>query len=201
MIKIFDFRHGARGLRAAWLCEEMGLPHSFVPVNFPPGDEYRAMNPFGTVPLLQDGAVLMSESVAMMLYIARTYGPTPLLPLDHHEHFALVLQFTIFGEASLSARMGPLLTARFGAPKDQNQNWSVKNLEAALGSTLKHLDQELSTREFLVGNDLTLADISVATALKIWTNGLALDLPPFLAAYCERLKNRDAYQRATAEHQ
>ena len=70
MIKIYDFPHGARGLRVAWLCEEMGLAQTFVPVSFPPDRSYRALNPFGTVPFLQDGNVSMSESVAMMFYIA-----------------------------------------------------------------------------------------------------------------------------------
>jgi glutathione S-transferase len=40
VITIYDFRHGARGLRAAWLCEEMGLAHSFVPVGVPPDQGY-----------------------------------------------------------------------------------------------------------------------------------------------------------------
>lgn len=80
MIKIYDFPHGARGLRAAWLCEEMGLAHTFVPVGFPPDNSYRVLNPFGTVPFLQDDDVSMSESVAMMFYIAQKYGPTEALP-------------------------------------------------------------------------------------------------------------------------
>jgi glutathione S-transferase len=70
VIKIYDFPHGARGLRVAWLCEEMGLAHTFVPVSFPSDSNYRELNPFGTVPFLQDGKVSMSESVAMMFYIA-----------------------------------------------------------------------------------------------------------------------------------
>jgi len=66
MINIYDFPHGARGLRVAWLCEEIGMAHTFVPVGFPPDSNYRELNPFGTVPFLQDGNVSMSESVAMM---------------------------------------------------------------------------------------------------------------------------------------
>jgi len=48
------------------LCEEIGMAHTFVPVGFPPDSNYRELNPFGTVPFLQDGNVSMSESVAMM---------------------------------------------------------------------------------------------------------------------------------------
>jgi glutathione S-transferase len=104
MINIYDFPHGARGLRAAWLCEEMGLAHTFVPVGFPPDVNYRELNPFGTVPFLQDDDVSMSESVAIMLYIAEKYGPTDALPRVDDERFAKVLQFTLLGGVHPSGR-------------------------------------------------------------------------------------------------
>ena len=76
MIVIHDFPHGARGLRVAWLCEEMGLSYAMKPVGFPPDGNYRSLDPFGTVPFLQDGDVSMSESIAMLFYVAQKYGPT-----------------------------------------------------------------------------------------------------------------------------
>jgi len=201
VITIYDFPHGARGLRAAWLCEEMGLAHTFVPVGFPPDQGYRALNPFGTVPFLQDEGVAMSESVAMMFYIAQKYGPTEVLPPIDDERFAKVLQFTVFGEASVSSPMTPLLTVCFGAPpENQKRNWSVVGIESRLKSTISCVGNELGDREFLVGPTLTLADISVATALQIWTRGLGQDLPATLREYLERLQNRPAYKRAIAAH-
>jgi glutathione S-transferase len=200
MIKLYDFPHGARGLRAAWLCEEMGLAHTFVPVGFPPDSNYRALNPFGTVPFLQDGDVSMSESVAMMFYIAQKYGPTDVFPPVDDERFAKVLQFTLLGEASLSSPMTPLLAVRFGAPADQKRNWSAVGIEARLKGTIDRLGDDLGDREFLVGPGLTLADISVATALRIWSRGVGQDLPATLQTYCERLLDRPACKRAMAGH-
>jgi glutathione S-transferase len=112
VITIYDFPNGARGLRAAWLCEEMALSYAFVPVGFPPDDSFRELNPFGTVPFLQDDGVSMSESIAMMFYIAQKYGPTEALPPVEDERFAKVLQFTLLGEASLSSLITPLLAVR-----------------------------------------------------------------------------------------
>jgi glutathione S-transferase len=200
VIKIYDFSHGARGLRAAWLCEEMGLAHTFVPVGFPPDNNYRELNPFGTVPFLQDGEVSMSESVAMMFYIAQKYGPTETLPLVDDQRFAKVLQFTLLGEASLSSLMTPLLAARFGAPDDQKRNWSAVGIESRLKGAVDRIRDELGDREFLVGLRLTLADISVATALRIWSRGVGHDLPAALQAYYERLLDRPACKRAMAGH-
>jgi glutathione S-transferase len=200
MINIYDFPHGARGLRAAWLCEEMALSYAFVSVSFPPDNSYRELNPFGTVPFLQDDGVSMSESIAMMLYIAQKYGPTEALPPVEDERLAKVLQFTLLGEASLSSLMTPLLAARFGAPDNQKRNWSAVGIESRIKGTIDRIGDELNDREFLVGHTLTLADISVATALRIWSRGVGQDLPVTLMAYCERLQDRPACKRAMAEH-
>jgi glutathione S-transferase len=200
MITIHDFPSGARGLRVAWLCEEMGLHYTMMHIGFPPDSAYRALNPFGTVPFLQDGPVAMAESIAMMLYVAQKYGPTDILPRADDAHFAKVLQFTLSGEASLASPMNALLAARFGAPDDQKRNWSASGIEARLKGVIDRLGDQLGDREFLVESDLTLADISVATALRIWTRGLGHDLPETLRIYCERLQDRPACKRAVLAH-
>ena len=93
MIKIYNFARGARGRRAIWQCEEMSLPYQIEKVSYPPSDAYRALNPLGNVPFLEDeGGVAMGESVAMMLYIAQKYGPTPLLPGKDDPSLALLLR-------------------------------------------------------------------------------------------------------------
>jgi glutathione S-transferase len=178
----------------------MGLAYTFVPISFPPDRGYRALNPFGTVPFLQDGNVSMSESVAMMFYLAQKYGPTATLPKVDDDRFAKVLQFTLLGEASLSSLMTPLLAARFGAPNDQRRNWSAVGIESRLKGIIDRIGDELAGREFLVGSSLTLADISVATALRIWSRGVGQDLAARLQTYCERLQGRSACKRAMAAH-
>ena len=198
MIVIHDFQHGARGLRVAWLCEEMAVAYAMKPVGFPPDSAYRSLNPFGTVPLLQDGDVTMAESIAMLFYVAGKYGPTDLLPSNAGGDHSQVLQFVLFGEASLSSPMSPLLAERFGAPAEAKRNWSVVGIESRLKGNIQHLTDQLGDREFLVGNTLTIADISVATALRIWAKGLGQDVPPNLQRYREQLEARPACQRALA---
>src|SRR5260370_2147119 len=164
----------------------MGLAHTFVPVGFPPDRSYRALNPFGTVPFLQDGHVSMSESVAMMFYLAQKYGPTDALPTVDDERFAKVLQFTLFGEASLSSLMTPLLAVRFGAPADQKRNWSAVGIESRLKGTIDRIAVELDDREFLLGSGLTLPAISALTPLPTLAPGFGPDLPPTLPPHSHR---------------
>jgi glutathione S-transferase len=197
MIRIHNFRRGARGLRAIWVCEEMGLPYRTIPVDFPPGDAYRSLNPLGSVPLLEDEGIAIGESVAIMLYLVERYGPTPLLPgRNDPSSFARVLEMTVFGEASIGASLNPLLAARFGAPSDHKRNWSVTLLEARVDRFLAHVADRLADNAYLVGSGLTLADISVMTAIQIWQGALGKAIPERLLAYMERLKGLPAYQRA-----
>ena len=118
MIVIHDFPHGARGLRVGWLCEEMGLPYAMKPVSFPTDSASRSLNPFGTVPFLQHGEISMTESIAMLFYVAQQYD---MLLSNGDSRQTKVLQFTLFGEATLASPMSPLLAERFGAPNDQKR--------------------------------------------------------------------------------
>lgn len=196
-MKIYDFPRGARGLRSAWLCEEMGLDYHLVPVSFPPDDAYRAIDPMGRVPRLVDGDVSIGESIAMMLFIARSHGPTPLLPAEPVTH-ARTLEMALFGEASLSDPMDVLLMVKYGAPSGESGGWAADATRNRLKRSMNHLEKLVEDRPHLVGETLTLADISVATALVMWRGGLQEPLTPTLARYLDALQDRPAYRAASA---
>lgn len=197
MIRIHNFARGARGLRVMWLCEEMGLPYTVQNHAFPVGDEYRALNPLGTVPFLEDsGGVAINESVAMMLFIAQTYGPTPLLPASDKADHARVLQLTLIGETEIGTTLNPLIGAHFMAGPSDKRNWSVIGLEQRLDRAAGYLATLVSNKSFLVGSNLTLADISVGCGLGIWQGALGGKLPDALSRYQAGLRTRPAYQRA-----
>ena len=193
MLKIFDFAGGARGLRSAWLCEEMGLPYEFTPVTFPPQPEYLSINPLGRVPYLQDGDVRMGESIAMMLYVAERFGPTNLPPQEP-ALLARALEFAIFGEASLAAHMDVLLAVKFGGAPG---GWSEGVARNQLQRSLKHVATTLSDGPLICGDRFTIADISVATALYILRGALEQDLPHMLKSYLDLVQSRTAYINAS----
>jgi glutathione S-transferase len=197
MLKIHNFARGGRGLRVAWLCEEMRLDYEVVNHPFPVPDSYLTLNPLGTVPYLEDdGGVGLNESVAILIYLAQRYGPTQLYPTGDFSRMARCLQLTLFGETELGMTLNPLITARFMAGPADQRNWSVQGLERRLGRSVDYIDSELRGGPFLVGPSLTLADISVGCGLGIWTGALGGKLPEGLAAYQGRLRSRPAYERA-----
>lgn len=203
MITIHNFPRGARGVRVFWLCEEMGVPYTRVAVNYPPSPEYLALNPLGNVPFLTDtsaseegGGVAIGESVAMMLYVAERYGPTPLLPGKSDPAFAKVLQLTVFGETTLGAYMNPLMMAKFAAPDADKVSWLSRTLEERVGAAVDFVGTALGAGPYLAGDAFTLADISVSTALDMWKGALGKPIPGAFAAWRERVQARPAYQRA-----
>ena len=198
MIVLHNFPRGARGVRVFWVCEEMGLPYRAVPVKFPPGAEYLALNPLGSVPFLQDdeGGVAINESVAMMLYLAERYGPTPLLPGKSDPAFATVMQLTLFGEAALAAMMNPMIMTRFMAPEAEKTNWTVTALERRVEQAIGFVVSALGAKPYLAGDAFTLADISVSCALDMWKGALGKTIPDVLSAWRERVLARPACQRA-----
>lgn len=135
MIRIHNFPRGARGVRVFWVCEEMGVPYETSAVTFPPSRAYLALNPLGSVPFLEDEGVAINESIAIMLYIAQRYGPTPLLPASGDPDLAVVLQLTVFSEASIGGEMNGLMMAHFGAPEADKQNWSARTGQGRAGSS------------------------------------------------------------------
>ena len=202
MITIYNFARGARGLRVIWQCEEMGLAYRVETLPFPTPTAYRALNPLGSVPYLEDdGGVGMSESVAMMLYLADRYGPTPLLPQGDPRALGRILQWTVFSEATFGAAIGPLMTARFMAPEADKDNWSVRAQGSRVQQALGYLSDSLGEGDWLTGADLTLADIAVSTGLAMWRGALDGALPDRLADYQARVAARPAYQRARAASQ
>lgn len=198
MLRIYNFARGARGLRVMWQCEEMGLPYTVERVTYPVSEDYRVRHPLCSVPFLEDDAqsVAMSESVAMMLYLAQQYGPTPLLPGDDARRLARSLQMAEFGEATLGAGINPTIAARFAAPEAYKSNWSVSWLEQRVERAVAFTAQLLGDTPWLAGEDLTVADLSVVPALIMWRGIFAKVLPDPLGAYVERAIARPAYAKA-----
>src|SRR3569623_1728943 len=118
MIRVYG---EGRGFRVVWLLEEMGLPYRLRPVDLLAGvendPEFLAINPAGFIPAIQDGAVVMVESIAIMEYLMGGYGPTPLAPAPQDKAFPAYQQFLHLGEAGLAASVYFVGGARNIAPE------------------------------------------------------------------------------------
>jgi len=189
----------SRSIRVVWLLEEMGLPYRIRQVDMlaPERDpEFLVVNPADYIPAIQDGDVVMVESIAIMEYLMARYGPTPLAPDPHYPNFAAYQQFLHLGEAGLATLMMPVVVSRFLAPEAERENWGATWCLGAFQKRLKLVNQRLASSPYLAGEDFTAADISVSYALNLGQRNCGITLGEAEQAYLARTTGRDAYKRA-----
>jgi len=156
----------SRAMRSIWAAEEVGVDYELIPTSFleeSKAPEYLAINPNGRIPALVDGDLELFESMAINLYLAKTYGGK-LYPSDPHDE-ARALQWTIWGMTELEPQLIPMVLHKVFLPEDQRDPSIVSAAEVAVERPLGVLDAHLSDREYLLGGDFTIADLNVAGAL------------------------------------
>jgi len=189
-----------RSIRVVWMLEEMGLDCEVVKTSLPPTDpEFLAGNPTGTLPLFIDGDTQLTESIAILQYLAARRGPTTLSVKGDEPGFGDYLQFLEVGEATLATPLTAAVRTRFMAPDDQKANWTVENCKSVFLDRLKLVSNQLKTHAYMAADRFTAADISVGYALGFGEGlRLAEGYDASLIDYWRRLQARPAYQRAIA---
>ncbi len=192
----------SRASRALWMLAECGVPfHHEDLTGHATMDEkaaaVRAVYPLGKVPFLVDGELGLAESMAINLYLARKYGQA-LWPAGEADQ-ARVLQWSFFAVAEIDPPMVQLLIERsFRKAPDRNAELEKKSAEQ-IKRPLTYLNEYLGTREYLVGDAFTVADLNVACIFSM-AAGAKLDLAdyPAIKAWLDRCHDRPAYREATA---
>lgn len=190
----------ARSFRALWALEELGLEYKLHLLPFPPRvrePSYLDVNPLGTIPLLVDGETRMTESAAIVQYLATRAGPNELVVEPGSPDYGAWLNWLHFGEATLTFPQTLVLRYRMLEPPERRLPQAADDYAQWFHSRLRHVERALGDREYLVGGRFTVADISVGYALLL-AKSLKIDngFPPQVAAYWERLKERDGFARA-----
>lgn len=189
-----------RSFRALWALEEMGLPYRLHVLPFPPRThrpDFLAINPLGTVPLLIDGAVRMTESAAITQYLATRYAPSPLAVDVDEEDYALWLDWLHRSEATLTFPQTIVLRYTRMEPEERRLRQAADDYTQWFLSRLRHLTRALAEREWLCAGRFTMADICVGFALLSARDlGLEHKFSPDIASYWQRLAARPAFLAA-----
>ncbi len=193
---------GARSFRPLWMLEELGLAYELKMLPFPPrvlAKEYLAINPLGTIPFMIDGETRMTESAAICHYLGTRYGPTQLVVGVEEPAYGAFLNWLSFGEATLT--FPQTLVLRYGRlePQERRSPQVAEDYAKWFLGRLRAVEAALGQAPLLCAGRFTAADISVGYALRLAENiGLAKDFGPNVAAYWQRLQQRDGYARAAA---
>ena len=189
----------SRAFRCVWMLEELGREYQHVPTDFSKGSKepaYLKLNPNGRVPCLVDGELVLFESLAINLYLARVYG-SPLWPGTLPAE-AKMLQWTFWATNELDAPMSELSRQR-RQPEAQRDAAKIAAATAALPAPLAVLDAQLADAEYLLGSEFSLADLNVASVVATALAG-GYDLATFahVNAWLRRCLQRPAGARAVA---
>lgn len=161
----------SRATRNFWLAGELGIELTLVPVMqayrtnatglLTTSPEFLAISPAGAIPVLKDGDLVLSESLAINLYLARKHGG-PLAPQDASED-ALMQQWALYGATSIEAAALPIM---YAFNENRGDGPDVAANVALLQRPLKVLQTHLAAHGFMVGGRFTVADINMAEILR-----------------------------------
>jgi len=191
----------SRAVRTIWAAEEVGVDYELVSTSFMEESktaEYLAINPNGRVPALVDGDLVLFESMAINLYLAKTYGGK-LYPSNPQDE-ARAIQWTIWGMTELEPHLIPMVLHKVFFPEDQRDPAVVAKAETEVERPLAVLDAHVSDREYLLGGDFTIADLNVAGALST-AAFVKYDISKFenAARWMSRCTGRPSFARAQAK--
>ncbi|MFD1745411.1 glutathione S-transferase family protein [Rhizobium helianthi] len=207
MVKLYG-AYRSRATRPLWLLEEIGMSFEYVPVlqakrldNPLDGDApintkspaFLSINPMGTIPSLEDDGLVIHESLAITLYLAKKYGGD-LGPKDLAED-AQMLQWTLFAATEIEATALKISMALLGE-QTEDVKATVEAAALALARPFDMLEQHFAGREWTVGNRFTTADINLAEIVRYAQPHAPLFVTrPGLKSWLERAQARPAFRK------
>jgi glutathione S-transferase len=185
-----------RSLRALWALQELDAEFEFVTVNLLAGEhrrpEFLRINPAGKVPVLVDGDLVLTESAAIVMYLAEKYRDKGLIPADLTLR-AHVYRWVMFAVTELEQPLWRIARHTTLYPEDKRLPADIALASQDFIDMAAVLDRHLEGRLFIVGDGMTIADCVTAYVID-WANEQHLiDHFPQLRAYLARM-----YARPTA---
>jgi len=192
MIQLYDFVLSGNCHKVRLLLSMLKLDYEPVPVNLAAGEhkteQFLQLNPCGQVPVLVDGDVVLRDSQAILVYLARRYGSEDWLPLEP-EAIAKIVQWLSFATNEIANSLAA--ARRYFIFKGQ---LDIDLTQQKAHQVLQILDRHLTHNHWLECNRLTIADLACFPYVGLAPEGkVALDNYPHLIAWRDRIKQLPGY--------
>lgn len=191
-MKLYEFAP-TRSIRVRWTLQELGVAFEPIVVNLLAGEhrrpEFLALNPAGKIPVLVDGDLVLTESIAIVLYLAEKYPRGGLLPSDLAGR-AQVHRWLLFATTELEQPLWRISRHTALYPEHERLPAEVALARRDFSDMAAVVAAHMRGRAFVAGDQVTVADLVLAYTLD-WGGeaGLLGDLPE-LRAYVERMYAR-----------
>ena len=186
--------------KARWMLEETGQPYQHIELGGRFGGlddpEFLKLNPNGRIPVLKDGGLVVAESDAIIRYLAAAYCSGTFWPENLKER-ASVDQWMSWGHSNLYPIFNKLFWSTVRTPKNKQDPELIHSLTEKLNDYLRILDRRLENRSYVMGAQITMADITTGMALFRYFE-MPIERPKFPSVkdWYGRLIQRPAYRSA-----
>lgn len=182
-----------RALRARWTLQELGVQFEAVTVNLPAGEattpEFLRLNPAAKLPVLVDGEQVLTESAAIVLYLAEKYPEGRLLPTDLAQR-AQAYRWLLFTVTELEQPLWRMARHKFLYPEQKRSQRDILLAREDFRPMAKVIDGHMRGRSYVVGDSATVTDFILAYTLD-WANEEQLLAEfPVLQEYMEQMYRR-----------
>jgi glutathione S-transferase len=214
MLKIYGV-YRSRATRNIWLCDELGVPFTLVPViqfdqAASPGavgitlnsksPEFLKINPNGHIPSIDDDGLILHESLAINLYLAKKHGG-PLAPANLAED-GLMTMWTAWALTEIDPRSIQIVYNRVAKPPAERDAKAADAAVAELKAPFAVLDKALAASGYVVGGRFTVADINIAECVRYAVAAPELfESNPNVKAWLAKLHARPAFKAMMARRE
>jgi glutathione S-transferase len=210
MIKVYVFNRlrpmiygSTRDIRALWALEECGLPydtvgldaHNGLPARTPYSED---VNPFNQVPAIDDDGFVLTESGAILSYLAQKAGR--LIPQDLRGRME-VERWIYVGLTTLELPIVPIVLYDLAGDQSPYGGVSRDSLVEWLKRRLTVVESVLANQNYLTGSTFTIADLMMTTVLRQLRKSEILRDFPAIGAFRKRCETRPAFQKVLDQYE
>ena len=194
-VTLFHAPH-SRSSTALWMMEEIGQPYDLQIIDFKAVENrqstYLAINPLGKVPAIQHNSGIVTETTAILTYLADAFPAAKLAPAIGDPRRGPYLRWMFFYAASFEPAVVDKAMKREPGPIAMSPYGTFEMV-------IDTIDTALATGPYLLGDQFTAADVMWGSGLD-WTMGFGITpKQPHFLAYVERINARPARKSAQAK--
>jgi glutathione S-transferase len=191
-MKLYEFAP-TRSIRVRWTLQELGLDFEAVTVNLVTGEhrkpDFLAINPAGKIPVLVDGELVISESVAIVLYLAEKYADRGFTPISLADK-GCFYQWLLFAATELEQPLWRISRHTAIYPEAMRLPADIRLAREDFMPMAHITEVHLREHSYVVGNTVTIADFVLAYTLDWAGEEQLLEDLPACRAYVERMYAR-----------
>ncbi|HYY37453.1 MAG TPA: glutathione S-transferase family protein [Xanthobacteraceae bacterium] len=191
-MKLYEFAP-TRSVRVRWTLQELAVDFEAIPVNMLAGEHrsptFLKINPAGKLPVLVDGDMVLTESIAIVLYLAEKYRDKGLIPTDLQQR-AQLMRWLLFTTTELEQPLWRIARHTRLYPEEKRLPGELALARDDFAEMANVLEEYMNGRQFVVGDRATVGDFVLAYTLDMATTAKVLNGLPRLEAYLEEMYAR-----------